>query len=100
MADYVQELRTLIANMATDPLPEEVQETIFMKGLRNGAARNEVFRVYPSTFEEAAAVALNAEYSFESARLGWQPRDNSSLSRPKPMDLSYAEEEVELQAVE
>ena len=74
--------------------------TIFMEGLRNGAARNEVFRVYPSTFEEAAAVALNAEYSFESARLGWQPRDNSSVSRPEPMDLRYAEEEVELQAVE
>ena len=44
LVDYVQELRTLIVNMATDPLPEEAKVTIFMEVLRNGAARNEVLR--------------------------------------------------------
>ena len=39
--------------MQSDPLPEAVHVTIFMEGLRTGIARIEVFRVHPSTFEEA-----------------------------------------------
>ncbi|CAI5713542.1 unnamed protein product [Peronospora farinosa] len=53
LSDYVQELRSLIAAMQQDPLAEEVRVTIFMEGLRTGVARTEVFRVQPSTFEEA-----------------------------------------------
>ena len=45
--DYVQELRTLMAAMQSDPLPEAVHVTIFMKGLLTGIARTEVFRVQP-----------------------------------------------------
>ena len=71
LTDYVQELRTLIAAMQLDPLPEVVCVTIFMEGLRNGVARTEVFRVHPSSFDEAVKVALNAEFNFKSARLGW-----------------------------
>ncbi|KAG3123080.1 hypothetical protein PC128_g27673 [Phytophthora cactorum] len=52
--DYVQELRTLIAGTAADPLPEAVTLTVFMEGLRTSAARTEVFCVHPSSFEEAA----------------------------------------------
>ena len=62
LSDYVQELRTLLAAMQLDPLPEEVRVTIFMEGLRTGVARTEVFRVHPSTFEEAVDIALNAEF--------------------------------------
>ena len=64
LSDYVQELRTLIAAMQQDPLAEEVRVTIFMEGLRTGVARTEVFRVQPSTFEEAVSVAFNAEFIF------------------------------------
>ena len=74
----------------------------------------EVFRVHPSTFEEAIRIALNAEHNFKSARLGWNgynpssERENSTSTpagnRPEPMDLSYAEGEgeveVELQAAD
>ena len=60
LSDYVQELKTLLAAMQLDPLPEEVCVTIFMEGLRTGVARTEVFRVYLSTFEEAVNKALNA----------------------------------------
>uniref|UniRef100_A0AAV1T664 Retrotransposon gag domain-containing protein n=1 Tax=Peronospora matthiolae TaxID=2874970 RepID=A0AAV1T664_9STRA len=112
LSDYVQELRTLMAAMQSDALPEAVHVTIFMEGLRTGNARSEVFRVHPSTFEEAVRIALNADHNFKSARLGWNgynPRSvranysgTTAYNRPEPMDLSYAEDggEAELQAAE
>jgi hypothetical protein len=107
LVDYVQELRTLIAGMVSDPLPEAVTVTIFMEGLRTGVARTEVFRVHPASFDEAVNVALNAEFNFKSARLGWSTYQASSSSNTDasngavPMDLSYAEnEEAELQGAE
>ncbi|CEG49005.1 Retrotransposon gag domain [Plasmopara halstedii] len=48
LVDFVQELRTLIAEMAADPLPGAVTVSVFMEGLRAGAARMEVLRVHPS----------------------------------------------------
>ncbi|KAE9011571.1 hypothetical protein PR001_g15882 [Phytophthora rubi] len=51
LVDYVQELRTLIAGMFADPLPEAVTVTVFMDGLRTGVARTEVFRNRPTSFE-------------------------------------------------
>jgi hypothetical protein len=107
LVDFVQELRTLIAGMAADPLPEVVTVTVFMEGLHTGVARTEVFRVHPTSFEEAVNVALNAEFNFKSARLGWTASQASSSGAPGasngavPMDLSYTEdEEAELQAAE
>ena len=112
LTDYVQELRTLMATMQSGPLPEAVHVTIFMEGLRTGVARTEVFRVHPSTFEEAVRIALIAEHNFKSDRLGWNRYNPSSaranststpaVNRSEPMDLSYAEDEgeVELQVAE
>ena len=60
-------LRTLMAAMQSEPLPETVYVTVFMEGLRTGVARTEVFRVHPSTFDEAVQ---NAEHNFKSATLG------------------------------
>ncbi|GMF16152.1 unnamed protein product [Phytophthora fragariaefolia] len=56
LVDYVQELRTLIAGMAVDPLPEAVTVTVFMEGLRTGVARTEVFRAGRPTGEELSSV--------------------------------------------
>ncbi|GMF63559.1 unnamed protein product [Phytophthora fragariaefolia] len=101
LVDYVQELRTLIAGMAVDPLPEAVTVTVFLEGLRTGVARTEVFRTHPTSFEEAVNVALNAEFNFKSSRLGWNASYANPSSGPEPMDLSYAEdEEAELLAAE
>ncbi|KAG3140498.1 hypothetical protein PI124_g16720 [Phytophthora idaei] len=101
LLDYVQELRALIAGTAADPLPEAVTLTVFMEGLRTSAARTEVFRVHPSSFEEAVSVALNAEHNFRSARPGWCAGSAGSSIGPEPMDLSYAEgDETELLAAE
>ncbi|KAG3196273.1 hypothetical protein PC128_g7807 [Phytophthora cactorum] len=95
LLDYVQELRT-----AADPLPEAVTLTVFMEGLRTSAAQTVVFRVHPTSFEEAVNVALNVEHNFRLARPGWSAGSASSASGPEPMDLSYAEdEETELLAV-
>ena len=47
LGDYVQELRTLIAGMAADPLLEVVTVTVFMEGLRTGVSRTEVFSGSP-----------------------------------------------------
>ncbi|KAJ8578153.1 hypothetical protein ON010_g1052 [Phytophthora cinnamomi] len=71
IVDYVQELRTLIAGMSTNPLPAAVTVTVLEEGLRTGVSRSE-----------------NASYA-------------NSSSGPEPMDLSYAEdEEAELRAAE
>ncbi|GMF82090.1 unnamed protein product [Phytophthora fragariaefolia] len=101
LVDYVQELRTLIAGMAVDPLPEAVTVTVFMEGLRTGVSRTEVFRTHPTSFEEAVNVALNAEFNFKSSRLGWNASYANPSSGPEPIDFSYAEdEEAELLAAE
>ncbi|KAG3235940.1 hypothetical protein PI124_g19037 [Phytophthora idaei] len=101
LLDYVQELRTLIAGTAADPLPEAVTLIVFMMGLRTSAARTEVFRVHPSPFGEAVSVALHVEHNFRSARPGWYARSAGASTGPEPMDLSYAEgEEAELLAAE
>ncbi|GMF53651.1 unnamed protein product [Phytophthora fragariaefolia] len=72
LVDYAQELRTLIAGMVVDPLPEAVTVTVFMEGLQTGVARTEVSHTHPTSFEEAVTVALNAEFNFKSSRLGWR----------------------------
>ncbi|GMF20254.1 unnamed protein product [Phytophthora fragariaefolia] len=101
LVDYVQELRTLIAGMTVDPLPEAVTVTGFMERLRTGVTRTEVFRTHPTSFEEAVNVALNAEFNLRSSRLGWNASYANPPSDPEPMDLSYAEdEEVDLLAAE
>ena len=108
LSDYVQELRTLIAAMQLDPLPEMVLVTIFMEGLRTGVARTEVFRVHPTSFESAVDIALNAEFNFKAARFGTHGYKSnsansfSSFNSLEPMDLSLAEtdEESDRQAVE
>ncbi|GMF47931.1 unnamed protein product [Phytophthora fragariaefolia] len=93
LVDYVQGLRTQIAGMTVDPLPEAVTVTVFMEGLQTGVARTEVFRTHPTSFEEAVNVALNAEFNFKSSRLGWDASYANPSSGPEPMDLSYAEDE-------
>ena len=77
LSDYVQQLRTLIAAMQLDPLPEKVRVTIFMEGLRTGVARTEVFRVHPSIFEEAVDIARTP--SLISKRLAMVRMDTSNI---------------------
>ena len=83
--------------MHQDPVQEAIVVTIFMGGLNEGVARTEFFRSHPSTFEEAVAIALRAEFDFKPARVStpvyrsnyW----NASVApnMPEPMDLSLVE---------
>ena len=91
LSDFVQELRTLLAAMQLNPLAEEVKVTIVMEGIHTGIARTKVFRVHPSTLEEAVDVALNAELNVKTARYGTHYQNASTA---EPMDLSYAEDET------
>uniref|UniRef100_H3H930 Reverse transcriptase domain-containing protein n=2 Tax=Phytophthora ramorum TaxID=164328 RepID=H3H930_PHYRM len=99
LVDFVQELRTLIAGMAADPLPEAVTVTIFMEGLRTGVARTEVFRVHPTSFEEAVSVALNAEFNFKSARAGWGTSQTNSSGAAGSSVTGEVAGDVSLEAV-
>lgn len=78
--EFVQEMQFLRAALSADPIPESTLVTIFMKGLRVGPARNQLFRRVPPTLDEAIEVAQFEEYSFRSANGG--PRG------PEPMDLN------------
>ncbi|CEG48408.1 Retrotransposon gag domain [Plasmopara halstedii] len=90
LVDFVQELETLIAGMAADPLPEAVAVNIFMKGLRAGVARMAGFRVHSSSSEVVMNLALNAKLNFRPLQLGWNAHRQGSSSGPEPMRLSYA----------
>ena len=65
--DYVQELRVLVARMASDPLPEAVKATVFMEGLRPGPAKTQLFRMNPSSLEDAMEVAIHEDYCHKQA---------------------------------
>ncbi|KAI9989078.1 hypothetical protein PInf_022811 [Phytophthora infestans] len=116
---YAQEMRTLVASLAGNPLPEDVKTTVFMDGLMVGPARTQLFRVQATTIEEAIQIALQEEYSHKQAGTPrkeehhhdedgaprkaehrsndaaapavTQPVDIGAYSEPEPMDLSSAE---------
>uniref|UniRef100_A0AAV1TVD9 Uncharacterized protein n=1 Tax=Peronospora matthiolae TaxID=2874970 RepID=A0AAV1TVD9_9STRA len=98
---FFQELRTLIAAVQLDPLLEKVRVTIFKEEVRTGVVRTEVFRVHPSTFEEAVDMALNTKFNVGAACFRIHGRVQRSFDGVEHMEFSPAEEEeVELQDVE
>ncbi|KAI9998541.1 hypothetical protein PInf_002932 [Phytophthora infestans] len=44
LQEYAQEIRTLVASLAGNPLPDAVKTTFFMDGLKVGPARTQLFR--------------------------------------------------------
>uniref|UniRef100_A0AAV1UG68 Retrotransposon gag domain-containing protein n=1 Tax=Peronospora matthiolae TaxID=2874970 RepID=A0AAV1UG68_9STRA len=93
LSDFVQGLRTLIAAMHLEPLPEQVRVTIFMEGIRTAVARAEVFRVYPSAIEGAVDLALTGEANFKAARYGTHGHARKPFDGAVSMNISHAEEE-------
>lgn len=96
---YVQEMRSLVAAITTDPLPESVKVPAFLNGLNPGPARQVLYRHLPSTLEEAIRVALIEQQSYRVSRPEWNPaRPNGQSAQrshhesrhygPTPMDLS------------
>ena len=106
--DFIQEVRYLRAATADDPLSNTTLVTIFMEGLRPGAARNQLFRAPPSDVEDAFKIALNEEHSFKSAQgttsfsgfnNGSRTNGSSnSASAATPMEVSSIESETQKRA--
>ena len=57
--------------MQAESLPQTVHVTVIMEDIRTDVAIAEVFRVHPSTLEEALSIAQNSEHNFKSTRIGW-----------------------------
>ncbi|RHY66165.1 hypothetical protein DYB38_011950 [Aphanomyces astaci] len=81
--EYVHDLRFLASCVTQkSSLSEETKVTIFMNGLNDSAARTQLFRTYPSTFEDAVRTALAEEFSVLQSRTTTKTRD------PHDMEVS------------
>ena len=96
---YVQEMRSLVAAITIDPLPESVKVPAFLNGLNGGPARQVLYRHLPATMEDAIRIALIEQQSFRVSRPDWnavrqagqghhRPHHASRHYGPTPMDLS------------
>ncbi|KAF1325951.1 putative retroelement, partial [Globisporangium splendens] len=66
----------------------------FMTGLNDGPIRNQLFREYPKTLDEAISRAMQEEFSMKQAKFqGFASRpmrqSNVAHDGPEPMDISY-----------
>lgn len=98
--EYIQRMRYLISCASSDPPSESVKVSHFMRGLRSGYVRDEVYRLGPETFDAAVHYALDAEFNFRQQRADFHPiRGSSNQTRnyrpaqnssggPTPMDVS------------
>ena len=53
LQEFVQEMRSLLASIYGEPIPESIKVATFMNGLRHGPSRQALFRKVPATMEEA-----------------------------------------------
>jgi hypothetical protein len=83
---FISEMRFLRASL-TDSMPESTMVTVFMRGIKQGPARTQLFRVFPQTLEAAFQVAQTEEYSQSMAR-GYSP---SGPADGSDMDVSNVE---------
>lgn len=86
LLSYIQELRVLLATLV-EPISESTKVTVFMRGVRVGPARTQLFRMYPQSLEEAFKIAQTEEYSHAMAR-GVSP---AMTVDPNDMDVSSTE---------
>lgn len=98
---YVQVARDLISCIVLEPMDEATKVTTFLKGLKDGPVRTQLFRVYPDTLEEAISLAIQEDFSLKQAKgsrtklpdMPSQSKKGSS-SGPSPMELCSAQTEV------
>ena len=95
---YVQVARDLISCIVMEPMDEATKVTTFMKGLKDGPVRAQIFRVYPDTLEEAISLVIQEDFSLKQAQgsntklpdVPSKSRKNSG-SGPTPMELCTIE---------
>ncbi|POM58854.1 Gag protein [Phytophthora palmivora] len=61
-------MRVPSASLVGDPLPEHINVTVFMDGLKVGPFRTQLFRVHANTMEEAIQIDRQEEYRHRQAR--------------------------------
>lgn len=95
--DYIQQMRYLISCANEDPPSESTKVTHFMRGLRSGQVRDEVYRHCPDTFDDAVRLALDADFNFRQQKFDSGKNPGSSTFKayqstksngPTPMDIS------------
>lgn len=89
--EYVQELRKLAASMVGEEFSESIKITILMEGMNVGPARTQLFRVNPTSFEEALRIALEEDDSQKRSGSRKNPIEtgaDSGAQGAAPMDLS------------
>ncbi|KAI9981952.1 hypothetical protein PInf_009735 [Phytophthora infestans] len=101
LREYVQEMCTLVASLAGNPLPEDIKTTVFMDGLKVGPARTQLFRVHKQAgtpreekhHHDEDGVTREAEHrSNDAVALAvTQPVDAGAYSEPETVNLSSAE---------
>lgn len=85
--EYIQEMRYLISGIVKNPVDQNTLVSIFMKGLKAGPVRNQLFREYPQTFENAVSLAMQEEFSRTQAIMP-APQARKPERDPYAMDCS------------
>ncbi|KAF1329645.1 reverse transcriptase, partial [Globisporangium splendens] len=93
---YAQRARYLVSSIVNEPIDVSTQVVTFMAGLNDGPIRNQLFREYPKTLDEAIERAMQEEFSIKQAKFnGFGPRPVRqhavTYDGPEPMDISYAD---------
>ena len=93
---YVQRARYLVSCVVDQPIDMATQVVTFMAGLDDGPIRNQLFREYPESLDQAIERAMQEEFSLKQAKFnGSGPKQlrmsTPASNEPEPMDLSYAE---------
>ncbi|KAF1324782.1 reverse transcriptase, partial [Globisporangium splendens] len=91
---YAQRARYLVSSIVDEPIDVSTQVVTFMAGLNDGPIRNQLFREYPKTLDEAIERAMQEEFSMKQAKFqGFASRpmrqSNVAHDGPEPMDISY-----------
>ncbi|KAF1325990.1 Membrane protein, partial [Globisporangium splendens] len=91
---YAQRARYLVSSIVDEPIDVPTQVMTFMTGLNDGPIRNQLFRKYPKTLDEAIERAMQEEFSMKQAKFhGFASRpmrqSNVAHDSPEPMDISY-----------
>ncbi|KAF1313137.1 putative retroelement, partial [Globisporangium splendens] len=91
---YAQRARFLVSSIVDEPIDVPTQVVTFMMGLNDGPIRNQLFREYPKTLDEAISRAMQEEFSIKQAKFQGFPsrpprQANVAHDGPEPMDISY-----------
>ncbi|KAF1334018.1 reverse transcriptase, partial [Globisporangium splendens] len=91
---YAQRARYLVSSIVDEPIDVPTQVVTFVTGLNDGPIRNQLFREYPKTLDEAIERAMQEEFSIKQAKFhGFASRpmrqSNVAHDGPEPMDISY-----------